>query len=152
MRREDVTSPATGICQACSRPDCTGRHAVLGDAMTTTIVNGQTITVSSGTSTGFMVDSGGMLSLGNAGIAVSATLSGGTEVVGSGGISSDTVILSGGTETLLFGASANFTTLEAGGTFAIASGGVALDTQVNSGATLEVFGTPTLIGTLLLAG
>jgi len=102
----------------------------------TTVSNGQTSGVSSGsTSGGWIVLAGGTLNVLSGGVISGAVDSGGFDVVSAGGLALSTTISSGGTQ-YDYG-SASGTIVSSGGFEYVVSGGTAASTTI-SGGTLEV--------------
>jgi autotransporter passenger strand-loop-strand repeat protein/autotransporter-associated beta strand protein len=116
----------------------------------TTVSSGHTLTISAGqTSSGIVVLSGGFELVDSGGVASGSVLSGGHETVSFGGTAIGTVVSTGGLEWLSSGASIS-TTVNSGGKQEV-DYGTASATIVNSGGYQEVFSS-TVTGTKVDGG
>jgi autotransporter passenger strand-loop-strand repeat protein len=80
--------------------------------MTTVISSGQTLTIAGQTSSGLVVDAGGLVFVSSGGTTIGTVLSGGEEEILSGGFAAGTIISSG--SLAVFGGTASGTIVSGG--------------------------------------
>jgi autotransporter passenger strand-loop-strand repeat protein len=104
------------------------------------VTSGQTLTISSGqTSGGVVVLSGGTLDILSGGTAVGTTVnSGGSEIVSSGGTASNTKVSSGGSLVVLSHGIADPATIYSGGSETISAGGTDLGALLSGGIQIDL--------------
>jgi autotransporter-associated beta strand protein/autotransporter passenger strand-loop-strand repeat protein len=136
---EALTIAGSGASQFTLQPDGAGGTLLTDNLTQLVVTSGQTLTISAGqTGSGILVQSGGTLDVASGGTAVSATVQGAENLLGtdSGG-----TVGSGGSLTVSAGGVALGGAIATGGTLTISAGGLASATVIVGSATVSSGGT-----------